>query len=898
MWALKGLFKTITERDPPGTESDDSLSGMENETEERNNESARVFIKNQEELFARKKANDIKAMSNKRKAACVKGYSNEAKVRKVVAQSEKEDQSYSSQSDSESSKEEEDREEQSLEVGRVTEMRMKMKSKLSMRLSCKQTRNKFECPLRCGAKVYQLPRHMRNVHGWKTDRARNAVNHFDMRHDQRNSRKPKAVRDKRKQKYCIECGRKQRYLSKHLQKQHSYQKGTKRYWRALKESRPVYRWKDSCNQKDVDTESDTASEINDTTFETVNMQLNKKGEYNSSLKTSLTGKQEIETASSSSTGDNGNTKADEVQGLEGTEAEDDAANPDYDEDESGEVGMDTSVFILTQDSRRTLDKFEKWILSPDGGEKDPKPASLVVRQVQKVLIILGTENIESLFDKALIRDKFYPESRATVKAGTTVSYLHSLRKFYTFAMTEDDVGLSQDCRKAADALYKKCGEWCKSLSKDVKRRFWEKQEEDLSRLITPEKVQEFAKTEFARSQVKILGELIDNKEKRPVLSQQEYCDLRNFLFIYILSQNGHRSGVLTNSTLAEYNKMTRVDGTYMVAVKDHKTFSCHGQANLCFDDSVKAWADIYVECARSQVDPGSESDSLFLNWRGGKMSSSDLSAALTSAWRKAGMIGNDRRISGTLMRKSCTTAVRNHNNEVKGSVAAHMAHSERTADKHYHIVQKRANSAFAARQLTAIMHGNSSSMVSSRERKVDPECNDDNDLTQTPPLRQTWSDEEHKAVQEVFADQISRQSVSMREVLALKQTHPLLKNSENKRLLDKIRGLYRFKKIDSECLQDTQRTDDAVKEGDSDFSSIIGPSTSQSKSRVFDEEEVSLFRELFKDMIQRGAKIEQRVVAERLTQNGHGQIYEKYTKQKVTDKIRGLRSTHIRQWRK
>ena len=465
-------------------------------------------------------------------------------------------------------------------------------------------------------------------------------------------------------------------------------------------------------------------------------------------------------------------------------------------------------------------------------------------------------------------------------------------------MTEDDVGLSQNCRKAADALYRKCGEWCKSLSKDVKRRFWEKQEEDLSRLITPEKVQEFAKTEFARSQVKILGEMIDNKEKRPVLSQKEYCDLRNFLFIYILSQNGHRSGVLTNSTLTEYNKMTRVDGTHMVAVKDHKTFSCHGQANLCFHDSVKAWVDIYVECARSQVDPGNESDSLFLNWRGGKMSSSDLSAALTSAWRKAGMIGNDRRISGTLMRKSCTTAVHNHNNEVKGSVATYMAHSERTADKHYHIVQKRANSAFATSQLAAIMHGNSSSMVSSRERKADPECKDANDPTQTPPLRQIWTDEEHRAVQEVFADQISRQSVTMREVLALKQTHPSLKNSDNKRLLDKIRGLYRFKKIDSECQQDTQTTDDAVREGDSDASSVIGPSTSQSKSRVFDEEEVSLFRELFKDMIQRGAKIEQGVVAERLKQNGHGQIYEKYTKQKVTDKIRGLRTTHIRQWRK
>ena len=237
---------------------------------------------------------------------------------------------------------------------------------------------------------------------------------------------------------------------------------------ALKASRPVYRWKDSCNRKDADIESDTVSEINDTTLEKVIMQLNKKREYNTSLKTSLTGKQEIETASSSSTGDEENTIADKVQGLEGTEADDDAASPDYDGDEIGEAEIDTSVFILTRDSRRTFDKFEKWILSPDGGEKDPKPAALAVRQVQKVLIILGTENIESLFNTALIRDKFYPESRATVKAGTTVSYLHSLRKFYIFAMTEDDVGLSQECRKAADVLYRKCGEWCKSLSKDVK----------------------------------------------------------------------------------------------------------------------------------------------------------------------------------------------------------------------------------------------------------------------------------------------------------------------------------------------------------------------------------------------------------------------------------------------
>ena len=67
--------------------------------------------------------------------------------------------------------------------------------------------------------------------------------------------------------------------------------------------------------------------------------------------------------------------------------------------------------------------------------------------------------------------------------------------------------------------------------------------------------------------MKPYGELIDEKKKPPALGQKEYCDLRNFLFIHILSQNGHRSGVLKNSTLAEYKKVTCIDGIYMVAVK-------------------------------------------------------------------------------------------------------------------------------------------------------------------------------------------------------------------------------------------------------------------------------------------------------------------------------------------
>ena len=181
------------------------------------------------------------------------------------------------------------------------------------------------------------------------------------------------------------------------------------------------------------------------------------------------------------------------------------------------------------------------------------------------------------------------------------------------------------------------------------------------------------------------------------------------------------------------------------------------------------------------------------------------------------MIDKERQISGTLMRKSCTTAIQQYNKDVKENVATHMAHTARTADKHYHLVQKRTSSAFAA------MHGRVSPTVSSHERNDEieqpsmrkdefespPERKDDSDLdvAPVPPIRQSWTKEEERAIQETFADNISHQSVTLRQVLALKGTHPLLVDCKNKRLLDKVRGLYRFKESQGLLFDDSKASE-------------------------------------------------------------------------------------------
>ena len=83
-----------------------------------------------------------------------------------------------------------------------------------------------------------------------------------------------------------------------------------------------------------------------------------------------------------------------------------------------------------------------------------------------------------------------------------------------------------------------------------------------------------------------------------------------------------------------------------------------------------------------------------------------------------------------------------------------------------------------------------------------------------------------------------------------------------------------------------------------DLNSIISPTTTQGKLRVFEEGEVMLFSNLFKDLFQGSQKIESKDVLQRLKGSGLKDIIQKCSKQKITDKIRGLRATHIRQWRK
>ena len=140
----------------------------------------------------------------------------------------------------------------------------------------------------------------------------------------------------------------------------------------------------------------------------------------------------------------------------------------------------------------------------------------------------------------------------------------------------------------------------------------------------------------------------------------QFTLVRDFIITELVINNAQRSGVPASITLQDFMNAKRVDGeagsNFMVAVTHHKTSSVYGPANICLSNSLYNWTRIYLDEVRSQVRGASEDGAakLFITWNGADMTSSQVTTAMKSVWRKAGMEGN---VSGTLVRKSAVSIV-------------------------------------------------------------------------------------------------------------------------------------------------------------------------------------------------------------------------------------------------
>jgi integrase len=405
--------------------------------------------------------------------------------------------------------------------------------------------------------------------------------------------------------------------------------------------------------------------------------------------------------------------------MESVTVSDDYASSEEDIEVTGEIS-------------ELFDLFAKWLQSTDGGRKEGKIAKQHASQVKKMLTVEDEkEDISSLFDITHIRDIFL-KSHADRKyrPATIKSYLMSLRHFCGFVRSEKPIAVKVK-EEMISRMSEKARIWATTYKKDSNKRFWQKQKEDESNLLTPEKVKQFERSKVAREAVKLIGEFSDGK--RNAISQSEFTTVRNYLIAEIIINNAPRSGVIANMTIKEFKQAIFEDDQHSVSVVDHKTGDCYGPADVFFHVTLYNYVRIYIDNIRNMLNNATLNDNarVFINWGGESMAenSGQVTAAFKAIWNKAGFAGP---VSSTLMRKTAATIFNDNHQESTEDLADLMGHRIETQRKYYRLKQKRKTASRAAKKLTSVMRmqksdkpakqKEESKCLSSKEKEDDNQC--------------------------------------------------------------------------------------------------------------------------------------------------------------------------------
>lgn len=562
--------------------------------------------------------------------------------------------------------------------------------------------------------------------------------------------------------------------------------------------------------------------------------------------------------------------------------------------------------------QETLQEFEDWLVSADCEKKDAKTAKQHVAQVKKVLSVIGEGSCpHSLLDRKLVRDVFLRQYAEKKYYPTTIkSYLMSLQHYCSFLLGEKPSGVEFE-KDDVISLREKLKNWSASYKHETTRRRWEKMEEDVSALITPDKVNDFGRSQAVRDAVIILGEL--SGAHHAEITQAKYTLVRDYLIAQIMIDNANRAGVVAYMTVQEFQRARSEDDRHVVRVLQHKTVDTHGPAQIVLTNHLYNHLNIFLTEMHSKLpvkESAEGSDKFFLSWGGNNMESSQMSRALSSIFQKAGIDGP---VTHTLYRKSAVSECHQNRKDVSGNLADLMAHRETTAEKYYRVLDKSKSSVKASQILHRMMRNPQKSEGGSNKHEmkelaptVEEEAEIGNEKVEGGikelALSSKEVEEKTNAIKELFRSEINEQKICMASVREKIQSNPILVKESAKKVYDKVRAQWQFNSKETRTgtvllpsQKDTvtdrvSRMFDTSGDGEaSDHSSdILSPTvtTARSKPGLFNSAQVQTLIRLFPDMI-KGSPISKPVIARRLQNDGQGtKLFADFTVEQVVNRLK------------
>ena len=204
-----------------------------------------------------------------------------------------------------------------------------------------------------------------------------------------------------------------------------------------------------------------------------------------------------------------------------------------------------------------MKSFYEWLVGVDGGLKPIRSAMQhrsVVMSVVHMLYDPVRKDYANLFSRSELNSWLTFVKNKKRKPGIIKTYLGSIQMKTIIS------------------------QWCRNYLKKIQISKHERQLEDLSRIPTPNDLRNLDMSNLRKEALKLLSSL-SSTYKEP--SRREFCLVRDYLFTYVIFDNGSRSGCVANMTLKEFRKAeAQPNGYYIISVMDHKTVATSGPAML------------------------------------------------------------------------------------------------------------------------------------------------------------------------------------------------------------------------------------------------------------------------------------------------------------------------------
>lgn len=175
------------------------------------------------------------------------------------------------------------------------------------------------------------------------------------------------------------------------------------------------------------------------------------------------------------------------------------------------------------------------------------------------------------------------------------------------------------------------------------------------------------------------------------LTQDDYMDMRAYLITLLLGKSGHRTGVITNCLLSEYNDANKSGTDYQISVSNHKT-GRSGAAILTIPNETWQELSTYVFWRTKFIPDGTY---LFPTRNGTQMQSNNILRCLERALSIKTTVNTIRQLHVVIADEQGASP------QQMNILAKHMGHQLKTQQQYYDVSSKKRKSAEATSEMAA-----------------------------------------------------------------------------------------------------------------------------------------------------------------------------------------------------